>query len=48
MILISKFSKGIRFSLCVIDIFTEYASAVPLKDEKVVTIVNSFQNILNS
>ena len=48
MILISKFSKGIRFSLCVIDIFTEYASAVPLKDEKVVTIVNSFQNILNA
>ena len=45
MHLISKFKKGIRFLLCVIDIYNKYAWVVPLKDEKGVTIVNSFQNI---
>ena len=32
--LISKFNKGIRFLLCVIDIFSKYAWVVPLKDKK--------------
>ena len=45
--LISKYNKGIRFLLCVIDIFSKYAWAVPLKDKKVITIVNTFQTILN-
>ena len=45
MHLISKFKKGIRFLLCVIDIYNKYAWVVPLKDEKGVAIVNSFQNI---
>ena len=31
MQLISKFNKGIRFSLCVIDIYSNYACVVPLK-----------------
>ena len=36
MQLISKFIKGFRFLLCVIDIFSKYASwVVPLKDKKV-------------
>ena len=30
--LISKFSKGFGFSLCIIDIFSKYAGVVPLKD----------------
>ena len=47
MQLISKFNKGIRFLLCMIDIFSKYAWAVPLKDKKGVTIVNEFQKILN-
>ena len=34
MQLISKFNKGIRFSLCVIDIFSKYAGVIPLKDKK--------------
>ena len=46
MQLISKFNKGFRFSLCVIDIFSKYAWVVPLKDKKVVSIVNAFQKIL--
>ena len=32
MQLISKFNKGFRFLLYVIDIFSKYASVVPLKD----------------
>ena len=35
MQLISKFNKGLRFLLCVIDIFSKYACVSPLKDEKV-------------
>ena len=34
MQLINKFSKGFRFLLRVIDIFSEYASAIPLKDKR--------------
>ena len=34
MQLFSKYNKGIRFLLCVIDIFTKYAWVVPLKDKK--------------
>ena len=47
MPLISKFNKGIRFLLCVIDIFSKYAWVVPLKDKKGVIIVNAFQKILD-
>ena len=46
MQLISKFNKGFRFLLCVIDIFSKYAWVVPLKDKKGVSIVNAFQKIL--
>ena len=35
MQLISKFNKGFRFLVCVIDIFSKYAYIVPLKDKKV-------------
>ena len=46
MQLISKFNKGSRFLLCVIDIFSKYAWAIRLKDKKDVSIVNAFQSIL--
>ena len=42
MQLINKFSKGFRFLLCVIDIFSKY----PLKDKKGASIVNAFQKTL--
>ena len=48
MKLISKFIKGCRFLLCVIDIFSKYAWVVSLKDKKGVTIVNAFQSILKN
>ena len=45
--LISKFNKGFRFLLCVIDIFSKYACVFPLKDKKCVSIVDAFQKILH-
>ena len=45
MQLITKFNKGFRFLLCVIDIFSKYTCVVPLKDKKGVNIVNAFQKI---
>ena len=46
MQLISKFNKGFRFLLCIIDIFSKYAWVVPLKNRKGITITNAFQKIL--
>ena len=46
MQLISKFNRGFRFLLSIIDIFTKYTWVVPLKDKKGVSIVNAFQKIL--
>ena len=46
MQLISKHNKGIRYLLCVIDLFSKYAWVVPLKEKKGVSIVNAFQSIL--
>ena len=47
MQLFSKFNKGIKYPLCVIDLFSKYAFVVPLKDEKGISIVNAFQIVLN-
>ena len=46
MQLLSKYNKGIRFLLCVIDIFSKYAWVFPLKDKKGISIVKAFQSIL--
>ena len=46
MELISKFNKGFRFLLYVVDIFSKYAWVIPLKDKKSITISNAFQKIL--
>ena len=48
MQLISKYNKGIKFLLCVIDRFSKYAWVVPLKDKKGVTIVNVFKSNIDS
>ena len=47
MQLISKFNKGSRSLLCIIDIFSKYAWFLTLKDKKGVGIVNAFQKVLN-
>ena len=46
MQLFSKYNKGIKFLLCVIDIFSKYAWVVPLKDKKGISFVKAFQSIL--
>ena len=47
MQLITKYNKGNRYLLCVIDLCSKYAWVVPFKD-KGVSIVNAFQKILDS
>ena len=44
----NKYNKGIRYLLCVIDLFIKYAWVVPLKDKKGIIIVNAVQSILDS
>ena len=46
MQLISKFSKGFRFLLCVSNIYSKYSWVIPLKDKQGITITNTFQKIL--
>ena len=47
MQLISKYNKGIRYLLCVIDLFSRYAWVIPLKNKKTESIVEGFKNILD-
>ena len=47
MKLISKFNKGFRFLLCVIDIFSKFAWVVPLKDKNGVSIVDAFKKVFD-
>ena len=48
MKLFSKFNKGFRFLLYVINIYNKYAWVIPLKDKKGVSIVNAFQKLLDT
>ena len=48
MQLISKHNNGITDLLCAIDLFSEYAFVVPLKDKKGNTVVNAFQSMLDN
>ena len=45
---VSKYNRGIKYLFCAIDLISKYASVVPLKDKRVITIVNAFQKILDS
>ena len=47
ILLRSKFDKGFRFLLWIIDTYSKYAWVVPLKDTKGNTITNTFQKILD-
>ena len=44
---LSKYNKGIKYLLCAIDLFSKYASVVPIKDKKGTSIVNAFQKIIS-
>ena len=41
--LLSKYNKGIRFLLCVIDIFNKYARVVTLKGKKGIILLKHFK-----
>ena len=43
----SKYSKGIKYLLCLIDLFSKYTWFVPLKDKRGISIVNAFQKIVS-
>ena len=45
--LISKFNKGIRFLLYVIDIYSKYTWVLPLNNKKSITITNAFLKVLD-
>ena len=47
MQLISKFDKGFKFLLCIIDIYSKYTWVIPLKEKKGITITDAFQKILD-
>ena len=44
MTLISKFNKGIKYLLCVIDLFSRYSWVILLKNKKGDSIVEGFQD----
>ena len=43
---LSKYNKGIKCSLCAIDLFSKYAWVVPVKDKKETSTVNAFEKII--
>ena len=43
---LSRKKKGIKYLLCVIDLYSKYAFFIPLKDKKGISIVNSFDKII--
>ena len=47
MQLISKYNKGIRYLLCVIDLFSRYAWVIPLKNKKGDSVVEGFKKIFD-
>ena len=43
---LSKYSKGIKYLLCAIDLFSKHAWFVPLKNKTGISIFNAFQKML--
>ena len=44
----SKYSEGIKYFLCAMDLFSKCTWFVPLKAKRGISIVNAFQKILDS
>ena len=42
-----KDSKGIKYLLCAIDLFSKYAWVVPIKDKKGTSVVYAFKKIIS-
>ena len=47
MQLLSKHNKGFKYYLCAIDLFSNYAWVIPIKDKKGTSIVNAFKKIIS-
>ena len=43
---LNRKNKDIKYLLCVIELFSNYAFVVPLKDKKGISIVNAFDKII--
>ena len=43
---LSRQNKGIKYLLCVIDLYSKYAFVIPLKDKKEISILNAFDKII--
>ena len=43
---LSRKNKGIKYLLCVIDLYSKYAFVIPLKDKKGISIVNAIDKII--
>ena len=44
---LSKYNKGFKYLLCVIDLVSKYAWVIPIKDKKGTSIVNAFKKIIS-
>ena len=44
---LSKYNTGIKYLLCAIDLFSNYAWVIPMKDKKSASIVNAFTKIMS-
>ena len=44
---LSKYNRGIKYLLCVIDLFSKYPRVVSIKDKKGTSILNAFKKILS-
>ena len=44
---LSKYNQGLKYLLCIIDLFSKYAWVFPLKDKRGITIINAVQKIIS-
>ena len=44
---LNKYSKGVKYLLCAIYLFSKYAWVVPIKGKKGTSIVNAFKKIIS-
>ena len=44
---LSKYNRGIKYLLCVIDLFSKYGWVIPIKDKKGTSIFNAFKKIIS-
>ena len=45
---LSKYNRGIKYSLCAIDLFSKCAWFVTLKKKRGISVANAFQKTLDS